>query len=74
MFISPEVAPEDMSSWRESVKDYPHYWTVGASEDLAEELDLRTTPCIYLIDAQRNIVSKNSTPEAIHRYMEELGN
>lgn len=74
LFISPEVAPEDMSSWRESVKDYPHYWTVGASEDLAEELDLRTTPCIYLIDAQRNIVSKNSTPEAIHRYMEELGN
>lgn len=71
LFISPEVAPEDMESWRESVMDYPHYWTVGASEDLEEIVDLRKTPCIYILDNARNIVSKDATPESVHKYLEQ---
>lgn len=71
LFISPDVAPEDMEHWRESVMDYPHYWTVGASEDLEEIVDLRRTPCIYILDNARNIVYKDATPETAHQFLEQ---
>lgn len=64
-FIIPDADPDD-DSWRNRVADYPHYWTVGAAPSADEQIDLRYTPCIYVIGPDRKIISKNSTPDQIH--------
>lgn len=71
-FITPDVVADDMESWKAMVADYPHYWTVGAAEGLEDEIDLRITPCLYLIDASRNIVDKAATPDGVHKYLKSI--
>lgn len=59
-FIIPDVDPEEGDGWKELVKDYPHSWVVGAAYDLEEKLDLRVTPCMYVIGPDGKIISKNA--------------
>lgn len=64
-FIIPDIDPEEGDSWRELVADYPHAWTVGAAGDLDGTLDLRVTPCIYVIGSDGKIISKNADIDTI---------
>lgn len=69
-FIIPDIAPDD-TTWRDLVKDYQHFWTVGAAEGLDEEIDLRYTPCIYLVDSTGKIVLKNATLQEIRDFVSQ---
>lgn len=59
-FIIPDVDPDEGDSWQELVKDYPHSWVVGAASDLEEKMDLRVTPCLYVVGPDGKIISKNA--------------
>lgn len=61
-FIIPD---ESEDNWREMVADYPHYWTVGASDNATEVYDIRLSPSIYLLDADRKIELKNVPIEIV---------
>lgn len=68
-FIIPDVDPDAPAEWMDSVQDYAEYWTVGASSDLEQILDLRHTPCIYILGAEGKILSKNGSREELHEIM-----
>lgn len=70
MFIIPDADPDEGDEWRAEVIDYPHFWTVGAASDLEETVDLRYTPCIYVIGPDKKILSKNAGLEEIHTILE----
>lgn len=64
LFIVPD--PED--GWEKKMEDFPKNWTVGSSESVADILDIRDVPEIYVIDAQGKIIGKHiSTVEAMNR-------
>ncbi len=55
--LSPVDADE---TWRDSVKDYPESWIVGANPDLDLCVDLRKgTPAFYVLDEQGLLAAKN---------------
>lgn len=68
VFISPDVDSESADAWRNGVTDFPANWVVGMGESLEEELDLRHTPCIYLLDASGKIVSKNANADTARAF------
>ncbi|MDD2960775.1 MAG: DUF5106 domain-containing protein [Muribaculaceae bacterium] len=45
--------------WAEQAKGYSDKWIIGASENADEDYDLRVTPNIYLLDAEKKIIAKN---------------
>lgn len=45
--------------WRGSLSDYPQSWIVGASADVDDMLDTRTSPTFYFLDSEKKIVAKN---------------
>lgn len=55
LFIIPD--PED--GWQKQVSDFPANWTVGASDTVAEILDIREIPEIYVIDSEGKIIAKH---------------
>lgn len=61
-FIIPD---KDNEHWQEQVADYPHFWTVGAAEDLDEIYDIRLSPTFYIIGPDRKIVAKNCPVEEV---------
>lgn len=61
-FIIPEGGEDN---WQNMVADYPHYWTVGASEDVSDIYDIRLSPTIYLLDSERKIELKNVPIETV---------
>ena len=69
LFISPDVDPSEFETWSKAVKGYPETWTVGVGEGLEDVLDLRTIPCIYLIDASGNIVTKGATSDRAREFV-----
>ena len=52
-------------NWKDMVADYPHYWTVGASENVSEVFDIRLSPTIYLLGSDRKIELKNVSIETV---------
>lgn len=69
MFISPDVDQEDAENWKTGIKDLPSTWTAGRAEGLEDNIDLRHTPCLYLIDASGKIISKNATTDKARSYI-----
>lgn len=55
-FIIPDGGEDN---WQQMVAEYPHYWIVGAAENADEVYDIRLSPTIYLINADRKIEMKN---------------
>ncbi len=66
------ITPDDLGDeWNQMVDNYPHYWNVGQSEDASEIYDIRRTPTIYLLGADRKILMKNIDVEtAIYKIIE----
>lgn len=55
LFIN--VDPEE--GWQDKLRDYPAAWHVGASDEVADLYDLRTTPSIYVIDREGHVAAKH---------------
>lgn len=51
---------------------YPENWTVGYNPDIIDDIDARTTPSIFVLDADGNVLAKNITVnEAIYMAIKE---
>ncbi len=57
LFINP--SPEE--GWEKEFEGYPDKWHFGANEDITDLYDIRTTPCLYVIDDKGKIAAKNIT-------------
>jgi len=53
------------AEWATTAAGYADNWTIGCSEALARDLDLRVFPCCYVLDEQRNIVNKSLSVEGL---------
>lgn len=53
------IIPEETEGWEQLVDGYPAKWTVGASETVDEDYDIRLTPTFYTIGKDGKIISKN---------------
>ena len=53
------IIPDPVEGWQTNIGDYPSNWIVGASDDVSDILDIRTSPSFYVIDKEGNIVAKN---------------
>ena len=51
--------------WRDKAEGYADNWTIGCSEQLANQLDLRVLPCCYILNAERVIVNKSLSVEGL---------
>lgn len=59
LFIIPD--PED--DWQESLADYPKHWHTGASDEVSDIYDLRSTPYFYVIGTDGKIIDKTESVE-----------
>lgn len=58
------IYPGDYSAeWVQEVGNYNPRWIVAASPDIDEEYDLRTTPAMYYLNPQGEILSKTLDPD-----------
>lgn len=53
------IEEDEDNMMREGMKRYPETWTVGYNPDLSESLDIRETPCFYVVDGEGKILGKN---------------
>lgn len=71
MFIIPD--PEE--GWQTRMTGYPANWVTGASDNVSDILDIRTTPSFYIIGKDGRIAAKNiSVDQAIQLALEEEQN
>ena len=47
--------------WDADSQSYSSTWLVGASKDVADKIDLRIMPCIYVLDQNFKVIAKNRT-------------
>lgn len=47
--------------WDSDSQSYSEKWEVGASKDVANKLDIRIIPCIYVLDEEFRVIAKNKT-------------
>ncbi len=53
------------SDWAKESADYAQSWTVGNYQNAANEIDLRRMPCVFLLDAQHRVLSKNLSVDQV---------
>lgn len=69
LFIIPD--PDD--EWETLVKDYPAHWHTGASDDVSDIYDIRSTPSFYVIGTDGKIIVKTDNVEnAMDRAIEQV--
>lgn len=59
LFIVADAVPEDQPELLEQFSSYPLYWTPAISYGADDRLDIRTTPCFYLLGKKGDILGKN---------------
>ncbi len=55
LFITPD--PEE--GWQTKMTGFPSNWVVGASDTVADKLDIRTTPSFFVVDKEGKLIAKN---------------
>ena len=67
---------EDIADWKARSAQLPSHWTCGYDPDGVIRADriyyVRAIPSIYLLDADKRIVLKDATPQAIAAYVDDL--
>ena len=53
------------AEWATTAAGYADNWTIGCSETMARDLDLRVFPCCYVLDEQLNIVNKSLSVQGL---------
>ncbi len=51
--------------WDNDSHSYSEKWEIGASKDIANKLDVRIMPCIYVLDEEFRVIAKNKTVDYI---------
>jgi hypothetical protein len=59
------VTTDTPKKWDSDSQSYAATWVVGSSKDVAEKIDLRIMPCVYLLDENFNIIAKNKTVDFV---------
>ncbi len=57
------IVPDPVDGWQTQIGSYPSNWVVGSSDDVADILDIRTTPSFYVIGKDGRIMAKNISVE-----------
>lgn len=63
---------EDYEQWKGTAGDMPALWTVCTDRGMIKERDLydvRTMPVLYLLDADKRVVLKNTSSKAVAEYL-----
>lgn len=69
------IYPSDATDeWREAAEKYPSAWTVGASEQVNDMFDLRTSPTFYVINPNGAILMKTDAVDNIIGIMAGINN
>lgn len=55
------------AEWATTAQAYCEHWIVGCSENLSDQLDLRSLPCCYVLNSERVIVNKSLSVEGLMR-------
>lgn len=66
---------DDRETWRRTLPDLPAAWTVGYDNGTIYTENLyipRRLPAVYLLDAQRRVVTKDPTPECLAEQIGEM--
>ncbi len=53
------------ADWASAAAGYADNWTLGCSDELARNLDLRAFPCCYILDENRTIANKALSVESL---------
>lgn len=68
LFITPD--PED--GWQSKMTGFPSNWVVGASDTVADEIDIRSTPSFFVIGKDGKLIAKNiSVDQAMQLALKE---
>ena len=59
------MAGDVPKSWDETSRNYSARWTVGASKNAMDVLDLRILPCVIVLDREGKVQAKNLTVDNI---------
>ena len=51
--------------WDADSQSYSETWMVGASKEVADKLDIRIMPCVYILDEDFKIIAKNKTVDFV---------
>lgn len=70
-FIVPDAGEEERQGLADLMADFPQTWSVGIATGLDDELDLRFTPSLYLLDREGRLVSKNACLEEVKALLAE---
>lgn len=69
------IVPDPVDGWQTQLTGYPSNWVVGASDDVSDIFDLRTTPSFWVIGKDGKIKAKNvSVDQAMSLAMQENAN
>ena len=52
--------------------NYPEKWNIYSSDNIKENLDIRTNPCFYVIDSNKKIIGKNLAVDDAIELLEAL--
>ncbi|MCH5227470.1 MAG: DUF5106 domain-containing protein [Muribaculaceae bacterium] len=52
------------NNWQNTVSNYNKKWTVGQSEDVVKEYDIRLNPSIFVVSTEGKIIQKNKSVDS----------
>lgn len=55
------IIPDPEEDWQESLAGYPKLWHTGASDEVSDLYDLRSTPYFYVIGTDGKIIDKTES-------------
>lgn len=53
------IIPDPVDGWQTKLGSYPSNWVVGASDNVSDILDIRTSPSFYIIGKDGKLIAKN---------------
>ena len=63
------VAGDVPKKWDADSQSYSEKWEVGASKEVGSKLDIRIMPCIYVLDENFKVISKNKTVDFLKKWI-----
>lgn len=66
---------EELDEWRKHLHEFPVQWTNAYDPQLAirdkQLYDLKAIPTLYLLDKEKRVILKDTTPQAIENYLKK---
>ena len=57
------IIPDPNDGWQTKLAGYPSKWVIGASDTVADVVDIRTTPSFLIVGKDGKIIAKNASVE-----------